>query len=60
MYIVDCFQGEFVEGGTETHFRLHNKYNAHIKAISSGKRKQGIIHTLFVEDQEIPDVDVDV
>ncbi|XP_028397466.1 fas apoptotic inhibitory molecule 1-like [Dendronephthya gigantea] len=52
--------GEFVDGGTETHFKLHNKYNAYIKAISSGKRRNGIIHTLFVEDQEIPETDMDV
>lgn len=54
------FQGEFVDGGTETHFKLHNKYNAYIKAISSGKRRSGIIHTLFVEDQEIPETEMDV
>lgn len=51
--------GEFVEGGTETHFRLHEKYNAYIKAISSGRRREGIIHTLFVEDQEIPQTHID-
>ena len=49
-----------MEGGTETHFRLHNKYSAHIKAISSGKRREGIIHTLFVDDQEIPETDMDM
>ena len=48
------FQGEFVEDGTETHFTIGN-YSASIKAVSSGKRRDGIVHSLFVDDREIPE-----
>nr|XP_056717397.1 fas apoptotic inhibitory molecule 1 [Euleptes europaea] len=46
--------GEFVEDGTETHFSIGN-HDCCIKAVSSGKRKEGIIHTLIVNDREIPE-----
>ncbi|NXY49523.1 FAIM1 protein, partial [Ceuthmochares aereus] len=46
--------GEFVEDGTETHFSLGD-HSCCIKAVSSGKRKEGIIHTLIVDDREIPE-----
>lgn len=39
--------GEFVEDGTETHFTLGNT-SAYIKAVTSGKRREGIIHNLIV------------
>ncbi|ELT99248.1 hypothetical protein CAPTEDRAFT_152651 [Capitella teleta] len=45
--------GEFVEDGTETHFQIDN-HSAYIKAVSSGRRKGGLIHTLYVDDIEIP------
>lgn len=47
-------QGEFVEDGTETHFSVGD-HSCCIKAVSSGKRKEGIIHTLIVDDREIPE-----
>ncbi|XP_059583427.1 fas apoptotic inhibitory molecule 1 isoform X1 [Alligator mississippiensis] len=46
--------GEFVEDGTETHFSVGN-HDCCIKAVSSGKRREGIIHTLIVDDREIPE-----
>lgn len=45
-------QGEFVEDGTETHFTLGD-HNCCVKAVSSGKRRDGIIHTLIVDGTEI-------
>lgn len=47
-------QGEFVEDGTETHFTVAD-HSCCIKAVSSGKRKEGIIHTLIVDSREIPE-----
>ncbi|XP_048455016.1 fas apoptotic inhibitory molecule a isoform X2 [Rhincodon typus] len=46
--------GEFVDDGTETHFTIEN-HDCCIKAVSSGKRREGIIHTLIMDDQEIPE-----
>ncbi|XP_027750907.1 fas apoptotic inhibitory molecule 1 isoform X1 [Empidonax traillii] len=46
--------GEFVEDGTETHFTVAD-HSCCIKAVSSGKRKEGIIHTLIVNNREIPE-----
>lgn len=45
-------QGEFVEDGTETHFSLGD-HDCCIKAVSSGKRRDGIIHTMLVDGMEI-------
>ncbi|XP_066497156.1 fas apoptotic inhibitory molecule a isoform X1 [Hoplias malabaricus] len=39
--------GEFVDDGTETHFTLGD-HDCCIKAVSSGRRRDGIIHTLLV------------
>lgn len=47
-------QGEFADDGTETHFGIRD-HNCHIKAVSSGKRREGIIHTLFIDGQEFPE-----
>uniref|UniRef100_A0ABI7YEA9 Fas apoptotic inhibitory molecule n=1 Tax=Felis catus TaxID=9685 RepID=A0ABI7YEA9_FELCA len=47
--------GEFVDDGTETHFSVGN-HDCYIKAVSSGKRKEGIIHSLIVDDREIPEI----
>ncbi|KAG2459580.1 FAIM1 protein, partial [Polypterus senegalus] len=47
-------KGEFVEDGTETHFTIGN-HDCCIKAVSSGKRREGIIHSLIVDDNEIPE-----
>ncbi|KAL4228835.1 hypothetical protein ACF0H5_011876 [Mactra antiquata] len=46
--------GEFTDEGTETHFALGNTFHsAFIRATSSGKRRTGIIHQLFVDDIEV-------
>ncbi|XP_039074144.1 fas apoptotic inhibitory molecule 1 isoform X2 [Hyaena hyaena] len=47
--------GEFVDDGTETHFSVGN-HDCYIKAVSSGKRKEGIIHSLIVDNREIPEI----
>ncbi|KAJ3592385.1 hypothetical protein NHX12_007512 [Muraenolepis orangiensis] len=44
--------GEFVEDGTETHFSLGD-HDCCIKAVSSGKRRDGLIHTLLVDATEV-------
>ncbi|XP_068184876.1 fas apoptotic inhibitory molecule 1-like isoform X1 [Antennarius striatus] len=44
--------GEFVDDGTETHFTLGD-HNCCVKAVSSGKKRDGIIHTLIVDGTEI-------
>lgn len=46
--------GEFGEEGTETHFQI-GAHSAHITAISSGRRRDGILHKLYVDDTEIPE-----
>lgn len=46
--------GEFVDDGTETHFTWGN-HTCYVKAISSGKRKDGIIHSLIIDGNEIPE-----
>ncbi|BFZ22389.1 hypothetical protein BsWGS_25428 [Bradybaena similaris] len=45
--------GEFVDDGTETHFEIGN-HSAFIKATTTGKRRDGIVHQLFVDETEIP------
>ncbi|PIK49731.1 Fas apoptotic inhibitory molecule 1 [Apostichopus japonicus] len=46
--------GEFVEGGSETHFEVGGR-SCCIRAVSSGKRREGIIHSLLLDDREIPE-----
>jgi hypothetical protein len=46
------FQGEFIDGGTETHFVIGGS-TACIKAVSSCNKKDGLIYTLIYEDQII-------
>ncbi|RXM33977.1 Extended synaptotagmin-3 [Acipenser ruthenus] len=46
--------GEFVDDGTETHFTIGD-HDCYIKAVSSGKRREGIIHSLIVDETEIPE-----
>ncbi|MBZ3886406.1 Fas apoptotic inhibitory molecule 1 [Sciurus carolinensis] len=53
--INQVLSGEFVEDGTETHFSV-GSHSCYIKAVSSGKRKEGIIHTLIVDNKEIPEI----
>lgn len=54
LFLSPFSQGEFVEDGTETHFTVAD-HSCCIKAVSSGKRKEGIIHTLIVDNREIPE-----
>ncbi|KAF4086730.1 hypothetical protein AMELA_G00087670 [Ameiurus melas] len=44
--------GEFVDDGTETHFTLGD-HDCCIKAVSSGRRRDGIIHALLVDGNEM-------
>ncbi|XP_077996952.1 fas apoptotic inhibitory molecule 1-like [Glandiceps talaboti] len=46
--------GEFVDGGSETHFEVRD-HACYIKAISSGKKREGIVHSLVVDGNEIPE-----
>lgn len=45
--------GEFVDDGTETSFAIAHGHSAFIKATTTGKKKDGIIHDLFVDDTRI-------
>ncbi|XP_055767582.1 fas apoptotic inhibitory molecule 1-like [Salvelinus fontinalis] len=46
-------QGEFVDDGTETHFTVAD-HDCCIKALSSGKKRAGIIHYLMVDGEAVP------
>lgn len=48
--------GEFSDEGTETHFEV-GSHSCFIRAVTSGRRRDGIIHTLYVDDKAIPDQD---
>ena len=54
LQMVFFFQGEFVDDGTETHFRWGD-HACCVKAVSSGKKKDGIIHSLIIDGNEIPE-----
>ncbi|KAA0192499.1 hypothetical protein HAZT_HAZT001899 [Hyalella azteca] len=45
---------EFVDGGTETHFDVCGQ-PAYICARSSGSRREGIIHALVVNGEQVPE-----
>lgn len=45
---------EFTDVGTETHFTI-GKQAAHILNVSSGNRRTGIIHKLYIDDNEVPE-----
>lgn len=45
-------KGEFAESGTETHFTVAGE-PVFIRAVSSGHRRKGILHSLVVDGQEI-------
>uniref|UniRef100_A0A1I7TX98 Fas apoptotic inhibitory molecule 1 n=1 Tax=Caenorhabditis tropicalis TaxID=1561998 RepID=A0A1I7TX98_9PELO len=45
--------GEFVDNGSYTHFEL-GKTSCRIVAKSSGKRKTGLLHTLYVNNTLVP------
>lgn len=49
-----CFQYEFGDEGTETHFTLPSGTPAFIRATSSGKRRDGVVHSLIIDDTVIP------
>ncbi|XP_031555721.1 fas apoptotic inhibitory molecule 1-like [Actinia tenebrosa] len=46
--------GEFVDDGTETHFSL-GRHNCCVKAVTTGKKRDGILHCLLIDDNEIPE-----
>ena len=48
------FQGEFTDDGTETHFTIEG-HAAYLRTVSSGKRREGMIHSLVVDGREIPE-----
>ncbi|KAM6945864.1 fas apoptotic inhibitory molecule 1-like [Aplochiton taeniatus] len=45
--------GEFVDDGTETHF-LVGEHECFIKAVTTGKKRDGIVHYLIVDGKSIP------
>ncbi|BES94469.1 Fas apoptotic inhibitory molecule [Nesidiocoris tenuis] len=45
--------GEFVDGGTETHFTVGDG-SAYIKAMSGTNRKEGIVYTLVYNNEIVP------
>ncbi|XP_014247419.1 fas apoptotic inhibitory molecule 1 isoform X2 [Cimex lectularius] len=45
--------GEFVDGGTETHFPVGEDFGC-IKSISSCNKREGMIYTLIYKNQIIP------
>ncbi|KAG8191389.1 hypothetical protein JTE90_006131 [Oedothorax gibbosus] len=45
--------GEFVEGGSETHFAVGGR-SACIRALSTGDRRRGMQHTLLLEGSPVP------
>ncbi|XP_046400979.1 fas apoptotic inhibitory molecule 1 [Ischnura elegans] len=47
-------ESEFVDDGSEMHFML-GRNPAHIKAVSSGRRREGIIYNLILNDCLIPE-----
>ncbi|XP_033731535.1 fas apoptotic inhibitory molecule 1-like [Pecten maximus] len=46
-------RGEFTDTGVETHFYINERMVGRIVATSSGRKSKGIIHTLYVNDDEI-------
>lgn len=45
-------KGEFAECGTETHFTVAGE-PVFIRAVSSGHKRKGILHSLVVDGKEI-------
>lgn len=50
--IWNCVQGEFADDSTETHFAV-GKHECSIKATGSGKKGNGVIHTLLVDGTKV-------
>ena len=46
-------EAEFIDGGTETNF-LIGDHHAALKAFSTGFRRSGVNHVLFVDEKEVP------
>ncbi|XP_064644047.1 fas apoptotic inhibitory molecule 1-like isoform X2 [Lineus longissimus] len=48
---------EFVDEGAETNFEIPgaSNHNAKIIAVSSGRQSQGIVHTLIINDEVVPE-----
>ena len=47
-------ESEFVDGGTQTHFQAFNG-SATLHAFKTGLKKQPIIYSLTVNEEEIPE-----
>ncbi|CAJ0596592.1 unnamed protein product [Cylicocyclus nassatus] len=45
--------GEFVADGTETHFEV-GRHVCKIRATSSGRKKIGVVHDLYVDGEPVP------
>ena len=45
---------EFTDEGTETHFAIGTQ-PAFVRAISSGNKREGIIHILMVQGMQVPE-----
>lgn len=45
---------EFTENGTETQFDIDDKNHVRLITVSSGNRRSGLVHCLFVNNNEIP------
>ncbi len=48
LILISFVQGEFTENGSETHFAVEN-HECCIKATSSGRKRNGIVHSLLVD-----------
>lgn len=46
--------GEFTDEGTETHFAIGSQ-PAYVRAVSSGNKRAGILHSLMVHETEVPE-----
>ena len=46
--------GEFTDEGTQTHFAIGSQ-PAYVRAVSSGNKRSGILHSLVVHDTEVPE-----
>jgi len=45
---------QFIENGTETQFDIDEKSHLRLITVSSGNRRSGLVHCLFINDKEIP------
>ncbi|EPB67242.1 hypothetical protein ANCCEY_13668 [Ancylostoma ceylanicum] len=49
----ETMEGEFVADGTETHFEV-GRHVCKIRATSSGRKRTGVVHDLYVDGEPIP------